>query len=155
MQLLGTGFYWDDLEVGARYRTYGRTITEGEIVAFVTAAGMLESLFLDAEYRRRHSAMDGHAAPALMVVSLAEGLTLNATGQATGLAFLGMEMDVKRPVRVGDTIHVELEVIEARKTSASSRGLVRTRNRIVNQHGETVIEYTPLRLMAGRAEAHD
>lgn len=155
MQLLGTGFHWDELAIGQQFRTYGRTITEGEIVAFVNAAGMLESLFIDAEYRKSHSAMAGHAAPAMLVLSLAEGLVLNATGQATGLAFLGMEMTVKKPVVVGDTIHVEIEVIEARKTSKSGRGLVRTRNRIINQRGETVIEYTPLRLMAGRAAHAD
>lgn len=150
MQLLGTGFHWDELEVGARFRTYGRTITETDIINFVTGVGMLESLFLDSEYRRQHSAMEGHAAPALLTLSLAEGLTLNATGQGTGLAFLNMEMTVQRPVLVGDTIHVEIEVLESRKTSKSERGLVRTRNRIVNQRGETVIEYTPQRLMAGR-----
>jgi len=151
MQLLGTGFYWDDLEVGAQYQTYGRTITETDLINFVTGTGMLESLFLDAEYRKRHSAMEGQAAPALLVLSFAEGLVLNCTGQATGLAFLNMEMDVKRPAFVGDTIHVELEVSEARKTSKSDRGLVKTRNRIVNQRGETVIEYSPQRLMEGRA----
>lgn len=153
MKLLGTGFHWDELEVGAEYRTYGRTITETDIINFTTGVGMLESLFLDAEYRKTHSAMQGHAAPALLVLSLAEGLTLNATGQATGLAFLNMEMNVLAPVVVGDTIHVEIEVLEARKTSKSSRGLVRTRNRIVNQHGTTVIEYTPQRLMAGTEDA--
>lgn len=150
MKLLGTGLHWDELEVGTRYKTYGRTITETDIINFVTGVGMLESLFLDAEYRKSHSAMQGHAAPALLILSLADGLVLNATGQATGLAFLNMEMNVERPAAVGDTIHVEIEVIEARKTSKSSRGLVRTRNRIVNQRGETVILYTPQRLMAGR-----
>ncbi|RAH96804.1 acyl dehydratase [Acuticoccus sediminis] len=152
MELLGTGFYWNDLTVGARYRTYGRTITESDVIAFVTHAGMLESLFLDREYRKTHSAMEGHAAPALLVLSIAEGLTLNATGQGTGLAFLNMQMDVKRPVVVGDTIHVELEILEARKTSKSERGLVRTKNLVVNQRGETVIEYTPQRLMAARPD---
>ena len=34
----------------------------------------------------------------------------------------------------------------------TERGLVRTRNRIVNQRGETVIEYLPQRLMAGSRE---
>ncbi|WP_226583283.1 MaoC family dehydratase [Acuticoccus sediminis] len=152
MELLGTGFYWNDLTVGARYRTYGRTITESDVIAFVTHAGMLESLFLDREYRKTHSAMEGYAAPALLVLSIAEGLTLNATGQGTGLAFLNMQMDVKRPVVVGDTIHVELEILEARKTSKSERGLVRTKNLVVNQRGETVIEYTPQRLMAARPD---
>ncbi len=149
MKLLGTGFHWDELSVGDRFRTYGRTITETDIVNFVGVSGMLESLFIDAEYRAAHSAMAGHAAPAMLVLSMAEGLVLNATGQATGLAFLNMEMSVRAPVVVGDTIHVEIEVVEARKTSKSERGLVKTTNRIVNQRGETVIEYTPQRLMAG------
>lgn len=148
MKLVGTGFHWDELAVGETYKTYGRTITETDVVNFVSCVGMLESLFVDAEYRKSHSAMAGHAAPAMLVLSLAEGLVLNATGQGTGLAFLNMEMNVRGPVVVGDTIHVEIEVKEARKTSKSSRGLVRTSNRIVNQHGEVVIEYTPQRLMS-------
>jgi len=57
----------------------------------------------------------------------------------------------KGPTFVGDTIHVEAEVTESRASSSDPRrGLVRTRNRIVNQKGETVIIYTPLRLMVGR-----
>lgn len=152
MKLLGTGFCWDDLAVGDRFKTYGRTITETDIINFVGVSGMLESLFVDAEYRAAHSAMDGHAAPAMLVLSLAEGLVLNATAQGTGLAFLNMEMTVRGPVMVGDTIHVEIEVTEARKTSKSARGLVTTRNRIVNQRGETVIEYAPQRLMSGRGD---
>ena len=31
------------------------------------------------------------------------------------------------------------------------RGLVRTRNEVINQRGETVLVYTPLRIMASRA----
>ncbi len=151
MKLLGEGFHWNDLTVGDRFKTFGRTITETDIVNFVTAVGMLESLFLDTEYRAEHSAIDGRPAPAALVYSIAEGLTLNATGQGTGLAFLQMELNVEGPVLEGDTIHVEIEVIEVRAASKAGRGLVRTKNRIVNQRGETVIVYTPLRLMAGRS----
>ncbi|MCX7568091.1 MaoC family dehydratase N-terminal domain-containing protein [Sulfitobacter sp. F26169L] len=150
MKLLGEGFYWNDLSVGDRFKTYGRTISETDIINFVSAVGMLESLFVDAEFRARHSAIDGRPAPAALVYSIAEGLTLNATGQGTGLAFLQMELNVEGPVLQGDTIHVEIEVTEVRATSKMGRGLVRTRNSIVNQRGETVITYTPLRLMAGR-----
>lgn len=151
MKLLGQGFHWDELQVGDQFRTFGRTITETDIVTFVTAVGILESLFLDAEYRTAHAAIDGRPAPAALVYSIAEGLTLNATGQGTGLAFLHMELNVEGPVLEGDTIHVEIEVTEVRPTRKAGRGLVRTRNRIVNQRGETVITYTPLRLMAGSA----
>ena len=52
----------------------------------------------------------------------------------------------------GDTIHVECEVIEARRSqSRPNRGLVRTRNRIVKQDGTLVQEYTPLRMVKAAA----
>ncbi|HHY01912.1 MAG TPA: acyl dehydratase [Paracoccus sp.] len=150
MKLIGEGFHWDELKVGDSFRTFGRTITETDIVNFVSSVGMLESLFLDAEYRAAHAAIDGRPAPAALIYALAEGLVLNATAQGTGLAFLHMELNVEGPVMQGDTIHVEMEVTEVRPAKKNNRGLVRTRNRIVNQRGETVITYTPLRLMAGR-----
>ena len=151
MKLLGEGFRWNDLSVGQQFRTFGRTITETDIVNFISCVGMLESLFVDKEYRAQHSAIPGRPAPAALVYALAEGLVLNATGQGTGLAFLHMELNVEGPVLEVDTIHVEIEVIEVRAASKGGRGLVRTRNRIVNQRGEAVIVYTPLRLMEGRA----
>lgn len=150
MKLLGEGFHWDDLTVGDTFRTFGRTITETDIVNFISCVGMLESLFVDSEFRKGHSAIPGRPAPAALVYSLAEGLVLNATGQGTGLAFLHMDLNVHGPVLQDDSIHVEIEVTEARPAKKGGRGLVRTLNRIINQRGETVITYTPLRLMAGR-----
>lgn len=153
MKLVGQGLFWTDLPVGTRFRTYGRTITETDIVNFVSVAGMLESLFVDAEYRAAHSAIRGRPAPAALVLSLCEGLVLNATAQGTGLAFLGMELTVKAPVLEGDTIHVQAEVIEQRATAKLGRGLVRTRNEVRNQRDDLVMVYTPLRLMAGPPES--
>ena len=63
-----------------------------------------------------------------------------------------MELDVKGPTFAGDTIHCEIEVIEQRPASKGGRGLVRTRNTVINQRGETVLVYTPLRMMAGQPE---
>ena len=149
MRQLAQGFYWQELKVGDRFKTWGRTITEVDIITYCNAVGLNEPLFTDAEYRRRHSALPGFAAPAALVYSIAEGLALAGTGHGTGLAFLHTDIDVKGPVVAGDTVHVEIEVTEARATS-KGRGLVRTRNTIVNQHGKTVIVYNPLRLMAGK-----
>lgn len=153
MKLLGHGMYWQDMPVGAKFKTYGRTITETDIVNFISCTGFLEVLFTDMEFVREHSAIKGRLAPGALVYALGEGLTMLGTIQGTGLAFLGMEMDVKAPTFAGDTIHVEIEVIEQRAASKGGRGLVRTRNSIINQKGETVLVYTPLRLMAGR-EGH-
>ncbi|BAQ68266.1 MaoC domain protein dehydratase [Rhodovulum sulfidophilum] len=147
---LGRGFYWQDMTVGDRYRTYGRTVMPSDISAFVNLAGMIEVLFTNAEYRRSEAAIKGNPSPGALVFALAEGLALNATAQETGLAFLGTTMTIKGPVLEGDTIDVEIEVLEVRQESKGTRGLVKTRNTVRNQRGETVMIYEPLRLMQGR-----
>ena len=54
------------------------------------------------------------------------------------------------PTNVGDTIHVEVEVLHVRATSKGNRGIVTTRNDVVNQRGETVVSYKAVRMMKGR-----
>ncbi len=149
MKLVGIGHYWNDLNVGDTYRTVGRTITEADLVNFITCTGMLEVLFTDIEYLKEHSSIQGRVVPAALLFAFSEGLLIQSTLQHTGLAFLNMEINVEKPSFVGDTIHVECEVVEIKPTS-KGRGLVRTANNIVNQRGETAINYRPLRILAGR-----
>jgi acyl dehydratase len=60
---------------------------------------------------------------------------------------------VKGPTFAGDTIHVECEVVEARRSETrAGRALVRTRNRVVKQDGTVVMEYNPLRMLKCRSE---
>ena len=148
MKLLGMGPFWDDLSVGDRFRTAGRTLTETDLVNFVNLTWLTEELFTNTEDRST-MAIEGRVVPAALVYSCAEGLLLPMI-QGTGLAFLNATLDVKGPTFVGDTIHVECTVTEARKTSKGGRGLVRTENKVVNQDGETVLAYNPLRMMKGR-----
>ena len=151
---LGQGLYWDQLKVGDRFKSWGRTITDADIVNFINATGMLEVLFTDAEFRAKSSAIPGRVAPAALVYSVAEGMLFVTLIQGTGLAFLHTEIDVKAPVVAGDTIHVEVEVTDVRPTSKNDgRGLVRTRNEVFNQRGELVLVYTPLRLTKGSPSA--
>ena len=150
-ELLGKGFYWQDMPVGKTWKTYGRTITEPDLVNFISCTGMLELLFTNEVYRQTESAIKGRLVPGALVFSMAEGLVISATIQGTGMAFLGMDLEIKGPTFVGDTISVMLEVTESRAASKGNRGLVRTRNTIVNQKGETVMIYSPLRMMKGRA----
>lgn len=151
METLGLGKVWEEMPVGYKFRTVGRTLTEPDLSAFIQLSGMVEVLFTDTTYAAEHAPQGRRLLPGALVYSAAEGLVLQATLQGTGLAFLNMEFNVNGPTFLNDTIHVEVEVIECRPTSKDpSRGLVRTRNDIVNQHGETVITYSPLRLTMGR-----
>jgi len=57
-------------------------------------------------------------------------------------------------VFAGDTLHVECEVIESRRSnSRPGRALVRTRNKVVKQDGTVALTYTPLRMLKCRDAA--
>src|SRR6267142_5216863 len=142
--LVGRGFCYEDLRLGFRFRTHRRTIAEADLANFVNLSWLTEELFAVADDAGR--AIKGRAVPAALVYSFAEGLLL-PTMQDTGLAFLNATLDVKAPTVVGDTIHVEAQVIEHRLTSKGDRGLVRFANLVVNQRGESVLGYNSLRML--------
>lgn len=153
METVGLGLYFEDLPVGKTFRTIGRTVTEADIVNFVGCTGMVEVLFTNLEFLRHESDIKGRPAPGALAYTFAEGLLSQATMQHTGYAFLHMELTMENPILAGDTIHVEVEVIEARRSrSRPGRGLVRTRNRVVKHDGTVVLVYTPLRMIKCRDE---
>jgi len=153
MQMMDRALYWDDLAPGLRYRSRGRTLTETDLVNFVNASWLTEGLFTSVEPGdREHSAISGRVVPGALVYAFAEGLA-KQTMEGIGLAFLEATLVVKAPSRVGDTIHIECEVIERRMTSKADRALLRSRVDVVNQQGETVLTYTALRLVRAPAGA--
>ena len=153
METVGLGFHFEDLPVGRRFRTIGRTVTEADITNFVNCTGMVEVLFTNTEFLREESDIKQRLAPAALSYCFAEGLLVQATMQHTGFAFLHMEFNVEKPVFAGDTIHVECEVIEARLSrNRPGRGLVRTRNQVVKQDGTVALTYTPLRMIKCRED---
>ena len=152
MKTVGIGFYWNDLKVGERFRTLNRTITEPDIVNFIGVTGMVETLFTDLTFSGHHGALKGRVVPAACTYAIIEGLLCQATMQTTGLALLEIEKKVLKPVFAGDTVHAEVEVTAVRPTREGNRGIVTTTNDILNQHGETVITYRAVRMMAGRPE---
>src|SRR3954452_8603142 len=142
--IVGRGYCYEDLKVGFRFRTHRRTIAESDVAAFVNLTWLTEELFTVEDDAAR--AIKGRPVPGALVYSFAEGLLL-PTMQDTGLAFLNATLDIKGPTVVGDTLHVECEVVEHRLTSKGDRGLVRFANQVVNQRGEVILEYNPLRLL--------
>lgn len=144
-QMLGHGFFYEDMPIGFSFHTKGRTITEGDLNAYINLTWFTEELFVNTHDTDNRS-LSGRVVPAGMIYCFAEGL-IHPSMEVTGQAFLGMSLDVKRPTRIGDTIRVFCKVIEARLTSAGDRGLVRTENSVRNQSGDTLLVYQPLRLV--------
>lgn len=151
LPVLGLGLYYEDLPLGRKFQTIGRTITEPDIVAFINCTGITEVLFTNLEFLREESDIKVRLAPGSLVYCFAEGLLVHATMQHTGFAFLGMELKIENPVQAGDTIHVECKVVESRRSkSRPNRGLVRTFNRVVKQDGSVALTYNPLRMVKAR-----
>jgi acyl dehydratase len=145
---LGRGFAWQDLRVGQRFQTYRRTVTEADLVNFVSATGMLEAIFIDATFEA--GAISGRPVPAALTYSLIEGFILQSMIQGTGLAMLELVQKIHAPVRVGDTIGATVEVTGIRPTSKGGRAVVTSVIEVSNQRGEKVMTYTATRLLAGR-----
>ncbi|MFN3232471.1 MAG: MaoC family dehydratase [Alphaproteobacteria bacterium] len=153
MDTIGLGLYFEDLPEGRQFKTLGRSVTEADIVNFVGATGMGEVLFINLDYLENETDFDDRLVPGALVLANAEGQVMQYSLQKTGIAFLGMEMNIEGPVFAGDTLYVEVEVIESRRSkSQPERALIRTRNTVKNQHGKTVMVYTPLRMMKCRGE---
>jgi acyl dehydratase len=111
------GLNFEAHEVGATFRTLGRTVSETDIVTFVNLCGFTEPLFMDMEYVARESVFKRRAAPGALTLALSEGL-IRQTGliHRTGMAFLGAEVRVVAPVLEGDTLTVEVEVVRHART---------------------------------------
>jgi acyl dehydratase len=145
--------YFDDFLPGDKYESGARTVTEADVVHFAGLSGDFNPLHTDAVHAER-SPMGERIAHGLLVLSIASGL-INQTGIFAGsvIAFLGIdEWKFGRPVRLGDTIHVEMEVLETRLTSKKDRGVVRWRRQVVNQRDEVVQEGVITLLVAVRGE---
>jgi 3-hydroxybutyryl-CoA dehydratase len=149
--LLGHGFFWQDLEVGQKFQTFNRTVTETDLVNFISCTGMLEIIFIDAEGAA--SAIGGRPVPAALTYSLIEGFILQTMIQGTGLAMLECAQKVLAPVRVNDTIHAVVEVAGVKPTSKGNRAIVDSSIEVFNQHGQPVLSYTARRMLAGRPQS--
>jgi len=146
--MIGQGVLFDDYKIGATYKTLGRTVSETDIVNFVNLGGFTEPLFMDMEYVAKESVFGRRAAPGVMTFALSEGLCMQ-TGliHGTGMAWLGGEVKVVAPVLAGDTIYVEIEIVDKRETKKPDRGIVTYKHRVLNQRGETVMELTLQRMI--------
>jgi 3-hydroxybutyryl-CoA dehydratase len=151
MQTLGLGFTWEQLSVGQRFRTLNRTITEADLMMFIGTTGMVEVIFTDHTFGAGRGAIQGRFVPAALTYSLIEGLLCQSMIQGTGLAMLEMSKKVLKPVRVGDTVHGEVEITSVRPTSKGGRGIMASKVNIKNQDGEVVIAYEATRMLAGKS----
>jgi acyl dehydratase len=132
--------YFEDVEIGFRFETPNRTVTEADLVAFAGVSGDFNPLHTDAVFAA--GTMYGERiAHGALVLSLATGLR-QRVGLFDGTLMGLLEIRSWRfiaPVRIGDTIRVVNEVTELRPTSKPDRGLMVQRVEILNQDDAVVV----------------
>src|SRR5690606_33922947 len=96
-----------DLEVGMSAESPARTMTESDIMTFAGLSGDYNVIHTDAEFCKE-TPFGERIAHGLLGLSIASGLVTRNPGgnQHRIIAFLGMTWDFKRPIMIGDTIHV-------------------------------------------------
>ena len=132
------GVYYEDIELGQKMVTRGRTITEADIVAFAGLTGDYNPMHTDAEYMKG-SAFGQRIAHGMLTLSYAVGQAYQlGFMERTVIAFRGLEMKFSLPVFIGDTLHVELVVLEKKEARRLGGGTVALEVKIINQDGKTV-----------------
>lgn len=148
---MGQGYYWQDLSIGQQLRTFRRTVTETDLVNFISTTGMLEVIFIDSTYQ---GAIKGRPVPGALTYCLIEGFLMQNMVQGTGLAMLELKQKVLGPVMVGDSIEALVTVTEIRPTSKHGRAIVDSKIEVFNQRDEAVMVYDARRLIAGRPSSN-
>lgn len=146
------GILFDEYQSGQTFHTDRRTITETDHVNFTTAFGFFEPLFMDQAYVETQTPYKKRIVPGALTFSVAEGLTiLSGILHGTGMALLGVDLNIRQPVFIGDTLMVTIQVDDLRETSKPDRGIVTYTHRVTNQREATVMEYTVKRMIRRRA----
>ncbi len=141
--------YYDEFEVGQKATSAGRTITDGMATALINIGGFTAPQFND-ETVAKETPLGWRALPGRITLALMGGLIEQmSTLHGPGVGLLVGINNVKwsAPLRVGDTVHLEFEITEKRKTKNPRWGLIVWRERLINGRGEAVCETDTIHLM--------
>jgi acyl dehydratase len=138
-----TALYLEDLTPGRRFSAGPVTVTEAEIIAFAQRYDP-QPFHTDPVAAAAHPLFQGLAASGWHTAALTMPMVVQAIGHiAGGIIGGGGELQWPRPVRPGDSLSFEAEVLEAIPSrSRPDRGSALMRNRTLNQHGEEVQVFT-------------
>jgi acyl dehydratase len=137
-RMMAGELYLEDLHVGRRFVAGPVSVTAAEIKSFAAAFDP-QPFHMDeaaAEKTLFHglAASGWHTAALTMRMLTAGGMPI-----ATGVIGVGGEIEWPRPVRVGDELRVETEVLAIKPSrSKPNQAIVTMRSTTINQNGEAV-----------------
>jgi len=147
------GRFFEDFQAGDIYRCrYGRTVTEADNIQFSLLTNNTNQIHFNREYgeRTEFGSCLVNSALTLAIVAGMSTADVSENGVALGWDYIRLP----NPVRPGDTLYSESEVVDVRESkSRPAQGIVKVKTRGYNQRGEVVIEYERSVLVWKRAAA--
>jgi len=131
------GLYFEEFSVGQKVITAKRTITESDIMGFATLSGDNNRIHTDPEFSKT-TVFGRQVAHGLLGLAIASGLAWQ-TGilDGTVIAFREIsEWKFIKPVFIGDTIYVDLDVKETKALPRIGGGSVAITLEVKNQMEE-------------------
>ncbi|MBU2511893.1 MaoC family dehydratase N-terminal domain-containing protein [bacterium] len=138
---MAPSMYGNDFNVGDIYHTQAITMTETHVVNWAGLTMDFYPLHMDKEYAAK-SQFGERLVHGPMIFAMAVGL-VGSAGFAgdSAIAWLGVDnMKMYAPVKIGDTIRVEVEVKDKRETKNPKQGIQTWKYTIKNQRDETVMD---------------
>jgi acyl dehydratase len=134
--------YGDEFNIGDIYTTPAITLTETHVVNWAGLTMDFYPLHMDKEYAARTS-FGERLVHGPMIFGIAVGLaSMGQIGGAAPIAWLGADkMRMLRPVKIGDTVRVEIKVLEKRETRKPEQGIQVWRYTAKNQRDEDVMVF--------------
>jgi len=129
----------EDFEAGQVFDSQGRTITETDVVTFAGWSWDTNPVHTD-EPTQATGRFGTRIAHGLLGLSIAMGLASRiGVFEQCSVALLGIEnWQFLAPVKIGDTLHVRVEILSARPTSRGETGILERGFKLINQRGEVV-----------------
>ncbi len=146
--------YFEDFQIGERFSSPGATLSESQILDFAMSYDP-QPFHLDME-AAAESSYGGLIASGFQTLALGFRMFYQANViNACSLGSPGMdELRWLAPVRPGDTLHTEVEVVAKRESrSRPDRGTLTMAYEIKTQTGEIVMTFTGIHILRCRPDA--
>ena len=132
------GKTFDEFSLGEKMVFAPTTVTETHITFFAGLSGDLNPLHVNEEFAKK-TMFGGRVAHGMLTASIMSG-PVGMLLAGTSMALLSVSFKFTSPVKAGDTIHVEAEVLEKRPSKKYRGGVVKLGMLCKNQREETVAE---------------
>jgi itaconyl-CoA hydratase len=148
------GRYFDELEVGMRFRHGGRTVTEMDNVLFSALTMNTQPLHVNEDFASK-TEFGQRLVNGVFTLGLVVGLSVADLTEGTIVANLGYDKVVHpNPVFHGDTIYAESEIIEKRESkSRPDAGIIKIKCWGKKPDGTIVVEFERTAMFLKKKEA--